>query len=140
MRTIISILVIFCLGCNSYRGPTKDKLLSFSNDAPLEMYCFLNEGLSESLKDSICSIKSDLIIDFTVSIRDNELDSIEFVHGYYFNDRGEVESDLKEFAIVSSVLNKLKKNQLGAFENVSYGDYGVRVNFRRFCQEKYEDM
>ena len=140
MRLSVLLLITFVAGCQNDRGPTKERLLSFSKDAPLEMYCFLNGRLSEALKDSICNIKNDLIIDLTVSIRNNEVDTIEFVHGYHFDERGEVEHDIKKFVIVSSILRELKKDQLKPFADVKYGDYGVRVNFRRFCQEKYKDM
>lgn len=137
------VLIAIMMACEK-RQPIdkarKDRLMKFAHDAPLEFYCYLDEHLSSSLKDSICAMKEELYVQLVFSIRDSELDTVEFVRSGLFNDKGYAVGSVKEFPALTSVVGKLKKDQLKPFRDVTYGDYVIGIEFRRFCRTKYEDM
>lgn len=94
----------------------RDSLLRFSKDAPLELYCYLDNQLNQATKDSICNLKNDLIVDLTFSIENNQLDTIEFVRGFLFDDTGALTENIASFDILSKMLGRIQKNQLKSFK------------------------
>jgi hypothetical protein len=150
MRTAIAVLVLLgvIISCakkqesqnDSGGEPRKEKLMKFSKDGPLELYCYIDEKLPQPLKDSICNLKSELYVQLIFSIRESKLDSVQFVRGFFFDEKGYTVDNMKEFPALTSIVNKLNKDQLRPFKSTTYGDYILGIEFRRFCRDSYTDM
>jgi hypothetical protein len=106
--------------------PTKDMILSASEEAPGELYSFLRGKENQHITDSLCNLKGDICIVLTKS------DSLGCFQSIFQFDQERGTKILDQFEELNPFNVKLNDCAL-PFLKSSRGDQTIRIDFRKFC-------
>lgn len=141
MKSAILFLLVMSatlLSCSNSKSKKAKSFLDFGVDAPLSVYCYVDANLPPSTKDSICVLPFSLVADLTLSIRGDLIDSVYLEKVYYFDNQLTLIGYSDELPGLLPVVNKLGKNELGELRDLEDGDYGIHLDFTRFCGPKWK--
>lgn len=122
---------------NTERKSEQQKYYERIPDAPIDLYCYLNNGLNLKTKVEICGNLStrqvdNLSMDMLISIKGDRIDTIE-TEIFYFDSMDILKRDTFNYSGLSEFLNSFDKDQISSLKNEDNKDVALRIQLERVC-------
>jgi hypothetical protein len=120
---------------NSENKTDAERYLEGTPDAPLDLYCEVNNALDPYSRVSVCNLLDRgakvLSADLVIEIEKHQIDTIEVVI-FSFDKNGDREV-VNINSKLDSVINSIPLTKLTTFKAIKDGTYITRLQLERFC-------
>jgi len=144
MRTIIFILILFSCAKpknsiqeNRYILDAQESYYRRIPDAPLDLYCFINDRVSAKEREELCKrimfdLSGNLTVDLGITIEGGKIKKLEF-KTFYFTDQNAPVRDSISWKLLERVLHEIDLQKIATLKDIESEDFVLRMQVERFC-------